>query len=159
MRSEFNSGLWQLTFDEDFMSMRDEIVGCRIPGLSLSSHEKPLGRGILYKIPGDSATWEEMTFTFVVDDLMLNYEKLLNWMFDIYHPFTGEVKEDVMKAATLNMLRENKKIRRTLQFSKMFPIDLSGIDLVTNEEGEHFEIATCTMVHNGWQFEPLKVSP
>ena len=156
MNSNFNTGKWQLVFDDEMLSMMNDIINCTIPGLSISYHERPVGKGLRAKLPGDTAIWEDLPITFIVDDLMLNYEKLQSWIKRSFDPFTGKQSFDEAKPAVINICRDSGVVRRKIKVIRMFPTEISGIELLTNEAGEQFEVATVNFLHDGWKFEPLK---
>ena len=133
------------------------VQAANIPGISLGEAVIPTP----YKdIPyvGDKVTYENLTIQFIVDEHLVNYIEMHNWMIGIGFPkirqqFTnsrsttsntsnaaGKAQTDIGKVglsvperplysdATLSILSNKNNPLVEIRFSDCFPVSLSGLD-------------------------------
>lgn len=66
-----------------FTRLPNTIYACQkvtIPGLSVGAVSQPTGRGLGYWHPGNKATLNELSLTFMVDEKLVNYREIVTWM-------------------------------------------------------------------------------
>lgn len=88
------------------------------------------------KRPGQNVEFQELTISFIVDENMLNYIELYNWMmqasggenFSQYETLT-ESDEGVTSDATLIISQSNQSANMTIRLKDIFPINLSELQL------------------------------
>jgi hypothetical protein len=111
-----------------------------IPGISLPSVDTP---NPFVKLPyaGDHLSYDELSFSFKVDEDLQNYLEIHNWLryegklyFEEYKElaaaprYTGEgLKSDI----SVSLLTSNRQANYEVVFKDAFPISLSSITLST----------------------------
>ena len=123
-----------------------------IPGLSLPTDDMPTSI-ITVPFPGDHLNYEELEISFRVDEDLLNYLELHNWLrglgrlnpSDYYtlqqKPIYGDgLRSDI----SLNILRSTRQPNFEIIFKDAFPISLSNINFDSSMEDVNFIEATCS---------------
>lgn len=152
----FNKNKWKMFFGMDELPVLDSIIACQVPGLSLSTTERRLGRGFKFKDTGDELDFPALSISFIVDEYMMNYEvfqklikKAKNW--------DDGTNGDNSIQGSLSLLRDNGTERRKLKFQNLRCFSLDPIELAVNEsDGSEYEISSVSFEYDLWDFVPLE---
>jgi hypothetical protein len=129
------------------------IQKVNIPGLSLPSVDMPTPI-IAIPYPGDHLSYDELEISFRVDEDLLNYLELHNWLrglgrlnpSDYYtlqqNPTYGG--DGLRSDISLNILRSTRQPNFEIIFKDAFPISLSSINFDSTMEDVNFIEATCS---------------
>lgn len=129
------------------------IQKVNIPGLSLPSNEMPTPI-ISMPFPGDHLSYDELEISFRVDEDLLNYLELHNWLRSLgrlnpsnYYNlqqsaiYSGDsLRSDI----SLNILKSTRQQNFEVIFKDAFPIALSSISFDSSMEDVNFIEATCS---------------
>ena len=86
-------------------------------------------------------SFDPLSVSFRVDDELDNYETILDWLYYLHDPETGNKKEKNI-ATTLQMYSPKGRLIREFQFRGLFPIGMSGINFKTNTDDTEYLEAT-----------------
>lgn len=120
-----------------------------LPGFSLGEVIRPTPFLDMYS-PGTKLSYEKLVLTFILDEEMLSWKNLYDWFVSIADPDGFEKRNHVreigyqkhLSDATLTILSAlNNPIMR-IQFSNIFPVELSSIQFSTQSDAD--QIITCT---------------
>lgn len=137
------------------------ITDVQLPDVSIGrfEHGSPY---MIVKNPGTSVNFSDLVVTFIVDEDLLYYKKLFNWMM-VLKDFTllsNERKlEEIsnLTQMTNNMLGDaylafynnlKKDIVMQFRFSNVFPYSLSGLSLTTKNSSFEALICDCNFSYN-----------
>lgn len=120
-----------------------------LPGLTATtaSQDTPLNN---ISHPGTGISFEELTFSFLVDEKLANWKEVYNWMIGLYEPYNTDLyaelkgtETDSIKFsgglysdASLAMLSNNKNFNLEVVFRDIYPVSLSGIDFDSTSSTE-----------------------
>lgn len=93
-----------------------------MPGVTLNATQIH-HTGANGKLPGDEATYEDLTIRFIVDEDMNNYMEIFNWITD---NVTGT--EPTYCDVTLSILNSHKNVIKEFQFISAWPMSIGSID-------------------------------
>ena len=131
-----------------------------IPGISL-------GEALFYtpnvdiKVPGEKITFDNLDVDFLVDEQLLNYREIWNWMIHLGFPQSTEqfkimknggtqFKEtsDIGCISTTNKLNPNIMIN----FIDAFPVTLSPITMTSTNSDTEYMMATVSFAYSYFYF-------
>jgi hypothetical protein len=124
-----------------------------LPGLSLPNIDENTP---LIRIPysGDHLLFDELVVTFKVDENLINYMEIHNWLRGLGKPSYEEYKnlkskstytgESLNSDISLSILTSYKNPNYEVIFTDAFPISLSGIEFTTTAEDISYLEATAT---------------
>ena len=124
-----------------------------LPGLTLPNIDEntPL---IRIPYPGDHLLFDELVVTFKVDENLINYMEIHNWLRGLGKPSYEEYKnlksksiytgESLNSDISLSILTSYKNPNYEVIFTDAFPVSLSGIDFTTTAEDISYLEATAT---------------
>ena len=107
--------------------------------------------------PGDKITYEPLTIRFRVDEDMLNYSEIHDWMIALGFPenFTQYDKDNVYSDGSMIVNTSNNNANIRIAFEDMFPIALSPLAFdVTSTDVEYLE-AEVTFRYRMFKLENL----
>jgi len=134
-----------------------------LPGLTIGQAivSTPL---IDYPVPGEKMEFEPLNFTFLVDEHLTNWNEVRQWMVALAFPTTTDEflalsdadstyteVSDIHIASLTNKFNPNKKIT----FVDAFPVGLSGIEFIHNNDTINHPIATATFAYSYYYFTDL----
>lgn len=131
-----------------------------LPAISLPEiiQSSPLGE---IAHPGDRIKWNTLDITFKVDSETKNYREIYNWMVALGHPQSltqtatlapsGRVK-DMVSDGMLHILSGHKNVIQWVQFNRLFPISLSGLEFTTQDADVVFLNATAQFRYSFYNF-------
>lgn len=145
------------------------IQKIQIPGITLGESDYPAPH-IKVVFPGNTLTYQQLPFTFKVDEQLDNWFELYNWMFDlggsyasannVYKmPHALQVQMDATgkgatSEATLVMLDSQNQTTRNIVFQNCFPVQLSPLQLANDITGIDYVTATCTLAYQLYTVQP-----
>ncbi len=92
--------------------------------------------------PGDKITYEPLTLRFRIDEQMINYLEIHNWLIELGYPenFDQYKKQSVYSDGSVIVLSSNNNPIIRISFEDMFPLSLSPIEFNTTQaEIEYLE--------------------
>lgn len=126
-RTNFNLAL-NTNFKIEIPNARDFnyfVQTINIPGISCGKVDTTnMNHRIFFQ--GDTIEYEELDFSFVVNEDFSNYQYIHNWIIDYRD---HESAADKMQDLTLHILNNNKLAFLKFVFHDAFPIALGAIDL------------------------------
>lgn len=129
-----------------------------LPGIMLGAPEfgNPLQ---VQPIPGETLTYDQLQVQFLVDEQMLNYTAIYNWIIALgfpndYEQYTNFINEDQRGAiselsknysdATLQILTHKNQVARTVQFIDMFPISIDSLMFQSTNTDVNYLVGNAT---------------
>lgn len=138
----------------DFPKMEYFVQSFSFPSISIQLLEQPSPFKNI-PVPGNQVTYETMTMTFSVSEDLSNYLEVYDWIIKSGTPVSGEQYQNVkdLRDCTLMITTNNKNPILKINFTGVFPTNLSGFDLsVTNTE-QLPVTATATFTFNTISFD------
>ena len=140
---------WKAVIDQEkYVNTAFFCVDFSIP--SVSCTEVPTNfRGQQGFVPGDHVVYESLTLKFMVDENMVNYQEMFNWILSNVGS-AKPIKHDILLSVLTSKNNENQKIR----FANCFPTGLSPISFTTQANGT-IEYISCdvTLKYDYFKFE------
>ncbi len=134
-----------------------------IPGTSLGRSPVPTS-AVDYNVPSDKLEYEDLVITFLVDENLINYMEVHNWMQHLGFPEdTKQFRDlkqgrtpytetsDMILTTTTNKFNANNEIH----FIDCFPTDLSPVDFSNTETTATPIVCTATFDYSYFIFKPL----
>ena len=118
-------------------------------------------------IAGDMLTYGNLNVQFLVDDQMVNYKSIHNWLIGMGFPESNQQYTDFIASdnrginselaksnsdATLTILGPNNVAIQNIQFVDMFPISLDSINFVSNVDDIQYLVGNATFRYNLYKF-------
>ena len=146
----------------------------QFPGVSLPPVEQSNPYLKIQQV-GDHLAYDEISFTFMVDEKMMNYRCIYNWMKGLGFPddydefvdfikgvtgdenlltFTDNPRLNQFSDVTITLLTNHKNPQLVYRLKDAFPTNLSGFSAQTTNSESTPVTATCTM-----QFTTMEISP
>jgi hypothetical protein len=130
-----------------FTRIKDTQYFCQevnVPGISLGEAVRSTPLLDLYS-PGTKLSFNGLNITFTLDEQLLSWKNLYDWLFAIANPNSladRESNKTYMTDATLTILSAlNNPIIR-IQFMDVFPTSISDLQFDTKSDAD--QIITCT---------------
>lgn len=136
-----------------------------LPSLSLPVAEisSPL---VNYPIPGEKLTFGELEITFLIDEEMVNYKAVHDWMVGLGFPRQREQYRNFLNKdsiaiselskgysdATLQILSSANNPIRTIMFKDVFPTNLSSIQLQSTADSTIYLAGNATFMYTVYEF-------
>ena len=115
-----------------FFTQRAEV-----PAISINSIERATPFKTIFE-QGDKITYSELNLSFLVDENMLNYQEVFNWMKSIAFPDTfsqhkilADSQEGLRSDISIVIKNSHKNPSIRLDYFDCFPLSLSTISLDT----------------------------
>jgi len=115
------------------------------------------------KFAGDKPMFGAMTFTFMVDETMKNYEEVFNWMNGIgfssdhsdYTNFENKSSAQPLgeQDAKVVVMSSKSNPVRSLTFFDAIPTALSGFQMTSQDPETNYVKASLTMVYTRFEFD------
>ena len=103
-----------------------------IPGVSLGEAIVNT-RTLDISVPSDKLQFDPLTITFNVDENLVNYLEIFNWMMDLGHPDRSQVTrpsdKDAVSDMTVTIVNNQKNPIMTINFKDCFPITLGELPM------------------------------
>ena len=150
MQSGLTKNKYKMVFSNKFEDLSPEIISVLLPGISLGTIPIPTGMAMIFK-PSGEITFNPLVITFLVSKEMKNYRKIANWMFTMRDP-ENRKQQDAYEQATIQIYTpDGALLRLEVQFSQLFPIDITDI-LFESQLEDVPEIATVTFSYDSYKF-------
>lgn len=116
------------------------------------------------KFAGDKPVFSNMTFNFLVDEQMNNYQEILDWINGIgfsssYSDYTNYPdkgsKYEVLGEQDVKVVVLSSKSNpiRTLNFYDAIPVSLSGLQMTSQDSGTNYVKASLVMAYTRFDFD------
>ena len=125
-----------------------------LPGLALDDIERPTPFINLYS-PSTKLTYNPLNVTFIVDEDLVTWQNLQQWLFQIANPdgFEGRNKNpsNNVSDATLTILTNLNNSNLRIQYYNVFPISLSDIDFDSKQSADDIITASATFRYDYYE--------
>jgi hypothetical protein len=128
------------------------IQTANVPGVSIAEREQPNRFGGRIFRAGDKITFDELRVTFKVDEDMLNYFEIFDWIVGLSGPQSPLQRKALIESeygdvsdGTLLIANSSKNFQHQFSFINMFPKSLSEINFDSKATG-HVEYATAEAI-------------
>lgn len=133
-----------------------------IPGISAQPVEKPTPFNRVFETP-DKLTYDNFSFSFIIDEKMENYLEVHNWLKAISFPQNyqqfktiNESEEGLKSDITIVVLNSSKNPSITITFKNCFPISLSEVLLDTTSQDLTYAEANVTFQYDYYEISQIK---
>jgi hypothetical protein len=130
-----------------------------LPGMTCNELVYKSGRGIAYKVPGSEVVHGELTFTYLVDEKMKNYQELQQWFrtMTAFRDFNdvASINNWMSEEGQLIILSSKKNPKVRITFRGLFPSKLSGVTFNSADVEANTLTATCNMNFTYYNIEVL----
>jgi hypothetical protein len=117
-------------------------------------------------LPGDHLSYDTLQVKFLIDEQMLNYNVIYNWIValgfpDSYSQYVTLLAGDTTaygelaktySDATMQILDSNNNVIRTITFTDCFPIALESLTFASTNEGVNYLIGSATFRFTLYEF-------
>ena len=121
------------------------------------------------QVPGDKLEYEPLTITFLVDEDLVAWQEIWDWMVEYTFPeaftqYAGRTNTnanlrldtgDLLSDGTLTMLTNNKNYNKQVVFKDMFPINLSALEFNSADTEVAAFVATVTFQYTTYRLESI----
>lgn len=121
---------------------KEITYSCRdvlLPGLSIGQTEVPNPTEKMWFLPGDTVMFDDLILSFLVDEDMLNWYVLFDWIKQCAVTDTQLVSD-----GTLDILTNNNNANLKVVFQDLYPTSLTQIDFSTMATEQEPVVATAT---------------
>ena len=137
-----------------------------LPGLNLPS----ISQGTPFsdaEIPGDKLTYDTLELQFLVDEQMLNYTSVHNWITALgfpqnYEQYINFVSQDQKNSTNelmrnysdgvLQILNNSNNAIRTIQFRDLFPTSLSALSFLSTSDDVQYLVGNVSFKYTYYEF-------
>jgi len=136
-----------------------------LPGVSLGRYDQGTRLATIPRV-GDNLTFDDITFTFLVDEKLQNYQEIFNWMVNIGFPsnhvqFNAKDRVDkVDRGGELSLYsdlhiavlsnKNNPVVRLT--FHDAWPVSLGGLEYTSQDTDAAYLNADVTFAYSYYEF-------
>jgi hypothetical protein len=117
-------------------------------------------------LPGDHLTYDTLQIRFLIDEQMLNYNMIYNWIValgfpDSYSQYVNLINGDTTaygelaktySDATMQILDANNNAIRTITFTDCFPIALESVTFSSTNDGVNYLVGSATFRFTLYEF-------
>ena len=117
-------------------------------------------------LPGDTLSYDPLTVQFLIDEEMLNYNIIYNWIVALgfpesYSQYTTLLGNDTVQYdelaknysdATLQILDSNNNPIRSVTFYDVFPTTLETLTFASTNDGVNYMIGSATFKFGHYKF-------
>lgn len=121
-------------------------VSANLPDVSVPEIATPFRMDYGYA-PGEKLEYAPLTVSFLVDEDMVNYKELYNWMKEN----AREIGESTVDA-TLSILTSHGNVGQQIRFVECFPTSLSSLDFNSQNSDVEYFTAQTTLRYNYYEF-------
>jgi hypothetical protein len=125
-----------------------------IPSISMEATPQ-ITRFSDVKHPGDKLVFSPLSLTFLVDEDLLNYVEISDWLMGIRDTEYEKIG-DVISDSKILIHNSSHKLIGTYTFKDSFPINLSSLELTSTDAGIIFPVATVDFEYTSFHFERAK---
>lgn len=114
-------------------------------------------KGATYKVPGSEVSHGELTFTYLVDERLANYNELQQWFSSTLAFRSGDsavsYRNWMSEQGQLIILSAKKNPKFRITFKGLFPSKLSGVTFNSADTEAANLVATCNMSFTYYDME------
>lgn len=133
---------------EKFANTEFFITSFGIPSVSTGEVQANFRNNVGY-VPGETLTYDSLSLRFAIDEDMVNYTEMLNWM---------EGNKDLSKFERhdmiLSVMTSHNNVNKQFQFKEAFPTSLSGVEFNSQATDVTYLQADVTFRYN--EFKIIK---
>jgi len=138
---------FNLTIDREKLANVDYFcISASLPDISVPEIATPFRTDYGYA-PGEKLEYAPLTVSFLVDEDMVNYKEMYNWMKE-------NAKEigDSTVDATLAILSSHSNVVQEIKFVDCFPTSLTALDFNAQNTDIEYFTAQATLRYNYYEF-------
>jgi len=143
---------FELVFDESLYDIVNEIIEVDFPGLGISYFGQKW-KGLTNNQPGGDLDFDVLDISMIVNEDMSNVKKFIDWIFELKNPETSENGSKKLPATLICYRPDGNKIRFKVDFTDVFPVNMSKIKFKTNIDDTEYEEVTITFVFNKYEIK------
>jgi hypothetical protein len=121
-------------------------VSASFPGISLGEIDTPY-RNRQGFIPDDVLKYEPLTIRMAVDEELLSYNEILNWM--LHNTQQEKLKTHEL---ILHFMTGHNNVSRQVRFTSAFPTSCSGIDFNVQNTATEYAYVDVTFRYDRFEF-------
>ena len=125
-----------------------------IPSISMEATPQ-ISRFSDTKHPGDKLVFSPLSLTFLVDEDLLNYVEISDWLMRIRDTEYEKIDEAISDSKIL-IHNSSHKLIGTYTFKDSFPTNLGSLELTSTDAGIIFPTATVDFDYTSFHFERAK---
>lgn len=153
-----------------------QLIIEKLPGVSFFSQSVTLPSVNLFDsnqstpfvdvpIPGEKLQYEPLTVTFLIDESMINYKEVYNWLLGLAYPDNNEQYQNFINTqgnlselqklysdAKLIILGNNLNPIQTISFIDTYPVNLGSLSFTTTDSDINYLTATLTLNYTRFEF-------
>ena len=137
----------------------------QLPGITLGSPEQ-FNPFVNAPIPGEILTYDQLQVQFLIDNEMLNYKSVYNWLvalgfpdnYDQYKSFIFNDKNNYSELAknysdaTLQILTGTNTAAATVSFKDLFPISIGSLVFQSTNSDVQYLVGDATFRYTSYKF-------
>lgn len=128
-----------------------------LPGISMPYTEVPTRFRNFPIAPGGGVTYEDLSVTFIVDEELINYKSIHNWITKNgaanEHPDT----EPEYSNAQLYILTSNFNVNHIIDYERIFPISITPIDFDASATDAEYFTAQVTFKYTKYNLSLIHI--
>jgi len=124
------------------------VQKAQLPTLTATAPERATPFNRTFQVP-DKLTYGDFSLSFIIDEGMVNYLEIYNWLVSITGPQSydqfkniNDSEDGLISDITLLLKNSHKNPNMVIEFKNCFPISLSGVDLDTTNQDVIYPEAT-----------------
>ena len=133
------------------------VVSCDLPMISVTPPQAGYPGASQY-FPGNTTEFEELTMSFIVDENLLNYEEIYDWITQQRYCTdfipTGDKDRLLVSDGTLVTMTNSSNPNRVFKFKDLFPISVGNLHFDTSINQP--EPVQCQVIFKYSYFEMVK---
>lgn len=122
-----------------------------LPGISMPVTEVPTRFRSFPIVPGGGVTFEDLVVNFIVDESLINYKSIFNWILKNGgandHPQISEIE---YSNAQLEILSSNFNTIHIINYENIFPISLTPLEFDATTESSEYFVASATFKYTNY---------
>ena len=122
-----------------------------LPDISLppAPIQSPLRR---FGMPGDKIEYSPLSLTFLIDEDMINYKEIHDWILEQITEVDDTRKNRKTRDLTLSIMTSHNNVTRQLQFIDAYPISLSSLPFDVTITDVQYLTAEVTFEYTYYKF-------
>jgi hypothetical protein len=132
-----------------------------LPGFSIGTAAQPT-TFIELPIPDDRLHYNDLVVSFPVDELMMNYKEIADWIIGLGFPKQFGQYKDLYESTFglesdigIMILDSEQQIQHMVKFVNAFPVSITDINFDTKPQDTVIPMVTATFKYHYWQFDEV----
>lgn len=137
---------FRLSIDNDLKNTVFFCTAANLPSLSLPeavANYQRYGQAF----PGERIQYDPLEVRFIVDENMVNYNELYQWMH-----IAASTATPMFKDVTLSILSSHNNPVKQIRFISAFPTNLNGLEFDTTQSQIEYMTCACTLRYTRFEF-------